>query len=228
MKQPILIIQSIVFALLLMASFPLKTLANDPQKLVEDSAALAKSLLMDPKWSTYQGHFSRAKGVVLAPDVIRAGIVVGGSAGQCLVLARDSSTGEWSAPSFCAMGEASIGIQIGVEKLEVMLLVMTEGALERIATGTATLGGEAGISIGLIGSTIESATTLNLDYDILAFARGQGFYGGVTLDGGYIGPDKAYNHAYYGRRVTAREILYSKTVDSERAAVLKTALHISQ
>jgi len=126
------------------------------------------------------------------------------------------------------MGEASIGIQIGVEKLEVMLLVMTEGALERIATGTATLGGEAGISIGLIGSTIESATTLNLDYDILAFARGQGFYGGVTLDGGYIGPDKAYNHAYYGRRVTAREILYSKTVDSERAAVLKTALHISQ
>ena len=50
--------------------------ANDPQKLIEDSAALAKSLLTDPKWLDYQVQFKRAKGVVIAPDIIKAGIVI--------------------------------------------------------------------------------------------------------------------------------------------------------
>ena len=202
--------------------------ANDPQKLIEDSAALAKSLLTDPKWADYQAQFKRAKGVVIAPDVIKAGVVIGGSGGQCVLVARNSENGGWSAPSFCAMGEASIGLQIGFEKLEVMLLIMNSGALNRIASGTAILGGEAGISVGLVGSTIESATTLNLDYDILAFARGQGFYGGVTLDGGYIGPDRAYNYAYYSRSVTAKEIIFGHKVENIQAKALSDALQFSQ
>lgn len=199
--------------------------AQDPQKLVEDSAALAKSLLADPVWAIYQEQFRRAKGVVLAPDILKAGLLVGAGGGQCLVLARDPSAAKgWSAPSFCGIGEASIGLQIGIQKLEVMLLIMNEEALRHIASGTAILGGEAGMSIGLIGSSIESSTTLNFDYDIVAFARGKGFYGGVVLDGGYIGPDKTYNHAYYGRSITADEILFTNTLDTGGAAALQAAL----
>tara|TARA_B100000029_G_scaffold294507_1_gene287854 strand:- start:1259 stop:1942 length:684 start_codon:yes stop_codon:yes gene_type:complete len=199
--------------------------AQDPQKLVEDSAALAKSLLADPVWAIYQEQFRQAKGVVIAPDILKAGLLVGAGGGQCLVLARnESGTNGWSSPSFCGIGEASIGLQIGIQKLEVMLLVMNEQALQYIASGTATLGGEAGMSVGLIGSTIESSTTLNLDYDIVAFARGKGFYGGVVLDGGYIGPDKAYNKAYYGRAITAKQILFSDTSDNGRATTLQAAL----
>ncbi|MEE2694235.1 MAG: lipid-binding SYLF domain-containing protein [Pseudomonadota bacterium] len=201
--------------------------AQDPQKLVEDSAALAKSLLADPVWAIYKEQFRRAKGVVLAPDILKAGLLVGGGGGQCLVLARKTSAvNGWSAPSFCGIGEASIGLQIGIQKLEVMLLVMNEEALRHIASGTAILGGEAGMSVGLIGSSIESSTTLNLDYDIVAFARGKGFYGGVVLDGGYIGPDKTYNKAYYGRDITARQILFADTSDSGRASALQAALSV--
>ena len=199
--------------------------AQDPQKLVEDSAALAKSLLADPVWAIYQEQFRKAKGVVIAPDILKAGLLVGAGGGQCLVLARNASaTTGWSSPSFCGIGEASIGLQIGIQKLEVMLLVMNEQALRHIASGTATLGGEAGMSVGLIGSAIESSTTLNLDYDIVAFARGKGFYGGVVLDGGYIGPDKIYNKAYYGREITAGQILFADTSDNGRAATLHAAL----
>ena len=196
--------------------------ANDPQKLVEDAAALAKSLLSDPVWAIYQQQYAKAEGVVLAPDIIKAGLLIGAGGGQCLVLARKPEG--WSPPAFCGIGEASIGLQIGIQKLEVMLLVMNESALRHIASGTVTLGGEAGMSVGLIGSTIESSTTLNLDYDIVAFARGKGFYGGVVLDGGYIGPDKTYNQAYYGRPITAREILFGSSVNQERAGVLQEAL----
>ena len=225
----VLIFQAIL-ALTIISIFPTQeTRANDPQKLIEDAAALAKSLLTDPKWSDYRAHFKQAKGIILAPDVIRVGLVVGGSGGQCIVLARKTSVDGWSSPSFCAIGEATIGLQIGFEKLEVMLLIMNDDALARIASGTATLGGEAGMSVGLIGSTVESAGTATMDFgvELLAFARGQGLYGGVTLDGGYIGPDKAYNHAYYGRRITARDILYANTVDRTRSEVLLSALRIT-
>ncbi len=199
--------------------------AQDPQKLVEDSAALAKSLLADPVWAIYKQQFRRAKGVVLAPDILKAGLLVGGGGGQCLVLARNpAGVNGWSAPSFCGIAEASIGLQIGIQKLEVMLLIMNEKALRHIASGTAILGGEAGLSVGLIGSSVESSTTLNLDHDIVAFARGQGFYGGVVLDGGYIGPDKTYNKAYYGRAIAAAQILFADTSAGGRAASLQTAL----
>jgi lipid-binding SYLF domain-containing protein len=199
--------------------------ANDPQKLVEDSAALAKSLLADPIWAIYQEQFRKAKGVVLAPDIIKAGLVIGVGGGQCLVLARTTDgTNGWSLPSFCGIGEASIGLQVGIQKLEVMLLIMNEEALRYIASGTAILGGEVGLSIGLIGSSVESSTTLNLGYDIVAFARTQGFYGGIVLDGGYIGPDKTYNEAYYGRPISARDILFGNTADNEHATILQNAL----
>ena len=75
-----------------------------------------------------------------------------------------------------------------------------------------------------IWSSIVRATTLILDYDIVAFARGKGFYGGVVLDGGYIGPDKTYNKAYYGREITAGQILFADTSDNGRAATLHAAL----
>ena len=226
----VLIFQAIL-ALTIIFIFPTQeTRANDPQKLIEDAAALAKSLLTDPKWSAYRPHFQQAKGIVLAPDVIRAGLVVGGSGGQCIVIARKKNVQQWSSPSFCAIGEATIGLQIGFEKLEVMLLIMNDNALARIASGTATLGGEAGMSVGLIGSTIESATTPTLDFNVelLAFARGQGLYGGVTLDGGYIGPDNTYNHAYYGQNIAAEEILFHHKVNSPHANMLHDALQYGE
>jgi len=227
MKRVLIFRAILALTIVSMSVFPTqKTKANDPQKLIEDAAALAKSLLTDPKWSAYRPHFRQAKGVILAPDVIRAGLVVGGSGGQCIVVARKKNVEGWSSPSFCAIGEATIGLQIGFEKLEVMLLIMNEKALTRIASGTAILGGEAGISVGLIGSTVETATTPTMDFnaELLAFARGQGLYGGVTLDGGYIGPDNTYNHAYYGQKVAAKEILFQHKVNSPHANMLHDAL----
>ena len=167
--------------------------AADPQKLVEDSAALAKSLLADPEWADYQALFTAAKAVILTPDFLKVGFVIGGAGGQCVMIARNPTTGEWSspsfcsgesgawsAPSFCMIGEASIGFQIGASTAEVMMLVMTDGAVDKLVNGTAKLGGEAGIAFGAFGSGIKGNTTFNLDRDIYAFSRNRGLFGGVA------------------------------------------------
>ena len=170
--------------------------------------------------SDYQALFTAAKAVILTPDFLKVGFVIGGAGGQCVMIARNPTTGEWSSPSFCVIGEASIGFQIGASTAEVMMLVMTDGAVDKLVNGTAKLGGEAGIAFGAFGSGIKGNTTFNLDRDIYAFSRNRGLFGGVAIEGGWIGPDTEYNHAYYGEPVTARNILIDGTARNQDAELL--------
>ena len=141
-----------------------------------------------------------------------------------MIIARSGPEGEWSAPSFCLIGEASLGLQIGFQKSEMIMLVMTDGAVSEIAGGTAKFGGDAGLAVGMIGAGVKGATTLNFDKDIYAFSRNQGLYGGIVIDGGWIGPDSDYNQAYYGRAVTARHILIDRRVANPATNGLIAAL----
>ena len=104
------------------------------------------------------------------------------------------------------------------------MLVMTDGAVSEIAGGTAKFGGDAGLAVGMIGAGVKGATTLNFDKDIYAFSRNQGLYGGIVIDGGWIGPDSDYNQAYYGRAVTARHILIDRRVANPATNGLIAAL----
>ena len=198
--------------------------ADDAQQLVDDAAAMIRAMSADSFWDDFADAYAEARGVVLVPDFLEAGLIIGAGGGQCLVLARGGADGTWSAPSFCLVGEASIGFQIGFQKSEIVMLVMNDGALEELLSGTAKFGGNAGLALGLIGAGIEGATTLNADIDIYAFSRAQGLYGGIKLEGGWIEPDDTYNHAYYGRAVTARHIVIDNRVSNPAANPLIAAL----
>ncbi len=198
--------------------------ADDPQKLIDDAAAMTRSLLSDSEWQQFHELFKSAKGVVLVPDYLRAGFVIGIGGSQCIMVARHKQGAGWSAPSFCLMGEASFGLQIGAEKAELMMLIMTDGALAKLAGGNVEFGGDAGIAVGLVGANVGGNTTLNLDRDIYVFGRGQGLYGGVSVEGGWIGPDSDYNRAYYGGAVSAHSILIDQSVANAAADALQTAL----
>ena len=205
-------------------TIPGAAVANDAQKLIDDSAAMVRSMLTERGWTDFYTAFKNAKAVVLVPDFLEAGFVIGGAGGQCLIIARSGEDGAWSAPSFCMIGEASVGFQIGFQKSEMIMLVMNDAALEEIAGGTAKFGGDAGLAVGLIGASVKAATTLNFDKDIYAFSRNQGLYGGIVLDAGWIGPDSDYNRAYYGRAVTARHILIDRRVANPASVPLIAAL----
>lgn len=198
--------------------------ANDAQKLIDDSAAMVRTMLTEDEWTDFEAAFKQAKAVVLVPDFLEAGFFVGGAGGQCLIVARSGANGAWSAPSFCLIGEASLGFQIGFQKSEMIMLVMNDDALDQITSGTAKFGGDAGLAVGLVGAGVKGATTLNFDMDIYAFSRSQGLYGGIAVDGGWIGPDSDYNQAYYGRAVTARHILIDRRVANPATGPLIAAL----
>jgi len=213
-----------VICLALVAGLPRTAAANEAQKLIDDSTSMVRSMLADEEWADFHALMEDARAVVLVPDFLEAGFLVGGAGGQCLIIARSGPEGAWSAPSFCLIGEASLGIQIGFQKSEMIMLVMNDEAVSEIAGGTAKFGGDAGLAVGMLGAGIKGATTLNFDKDIYAFSRNQGLYGGIVIDGGWIGPDSDYNQAYYGRAVTARHILIDRRVANPATNSLIAAL----
>lgn len=203
---------------------PPSTASGETQTLLDESAAALRAFVADDRaWPEIRPWFHAARAVVLAPSVFEAGFFLGAAGGRCVVVARGGDEG-WSAPSFCTLGEASVGLQIGFQKSALLMLVMTDRAVEALTAGTAKFGGDAGLAVGTVGYGVKGAAMMSFGAEILAVARSRGIYGGLAFDGGWIAPDDPVNQTYYSRAVTARHILIDRRVDAPGAAALRGAL----
>lgn len=192
--------------------------ASTPEQLVSKAEATFKNFQGDPQMHWIRDHIRDAKAVIIAPEIRKAGFVVGGSGGRAALLARDPDTGNFSGPAFYTIASASIGFQAGIEKSEVVMLVMTDKALNRLLTSQLKLGGEASIAAGPVGAGAERSITT----DVVAFSRAKGIYGGVNLDGTAVTVNEEWNKRYYGgKTVTPTDILIRRSVASHKAGKLR-------
>jgi lipid-binding SYLF domain-containing protein len=196
--------------------------ATEQQELVDRAKATIESLKSDPNFAQFRDLLDHAKAVVVMPQLYRGGFIVGAEGGAGVLLARDART--WSYPAFFDLGSASIGLQIGAEVSEVVLLVMTEKGFERLLEDRVTLGGDVSIAVGPVGAGLEARTTTSADADVYAFARAQGLFGGFALKGGALSPNEATTREYYGRSITAREIVVDRKSSNPGAEGLREAL----
>lgn len=186
--------------------------------LVEESsetvAYFAQDSAFEPLWSLADD----AKAMVIIPNSWRAGFVFGGSGGDAVMIARNPD-GSWSQPTFFVVGSGSFGFQAGVEKSEVILLVMTQRGMEHLLSTSVKLGADVSIAAGPIGAGAKAQTT-----DILAFSRSRGLYGGVSLEGAMLKTRKNFNKAYYEADVSPAEIIFRGEVNNPQSASLQTAV----
>lgn len=186
--------------------------------LVEDSAEtiayFAQDSAFEPMWSLAD----QAKAIVIIPDRWRAAFVFGGSGGDAVMIARNKD-GTWSQPTFFAVGSGSFGFQWGVEKSEVVLLVMTERGMEHLLSTSVKLGADVSVAAGPLGAGAKAQTT-----DILSFSRSRGLYGGVSLEGAVLKTRKNFNNAYYAADVTPAEIIYKGEVYNPVSASLQNSV----
>jgi len=165
-------------------------------------------------------NLGRAKAVMIAPEMRKAAFVVGGSGGRAVLLARDPNTGEWSGPAFYTIANASLGIQAGVEKSEVVMLVMTDNGLTSLLKTQAKLGGDISIAVGPVGSGAERGITT----DVVSFSRSKGIYGGLNLNGTIVKVSDERNHKYYGQKASPTDILVRHTAANDRGDAQKNRL----
>jgi lipid-binding SYLF domain-containing protein len=160
--------------------------------------------------------------VLIIPQLLKAGFIIGGEGGNGVLLVRHD--GRWSAPAFYSFGAGSIGLQIGAQASEVMLLLMTDRAVDAVLRNRLTLGGDASVAAGPTGRGIEASTTTTFQADVYAYSRNRGLFAGASLEGAVLTPLDNTNGAYYGARVSARDIVWHRTVDNAGANALRVAL----
>ena len=192
---------------------------SDTTQQVGIAQATLANFQNDPEMRAFRSYMGTAKAVVISPRVTKAGFVFGGSGGEALVLARDKS-GQWLGPAFYNMGAGSVGLQIGVEVSEVVILVMSDKAVNALLSRSFRLGGDASIAAGPIG--VGTASTPSAD--MISFARSRGAFAGLSFDGAVLAPDTGANSAFYGRAASPVDILVRASVNNPAAAPLQQAL----
>ena len=213
---------TILAAMLLVAASPGAMAAGeeDAQGIVDKARVAFGGFMRDDNYGWMRDHLKDAKGVLIYPQVLKAGFIFGGSGGTGVLLSRDGKTGEWSNPAFYTMGSASVGLQIGGESAEVVLLVMSQKGMDSLLTSKFKLGGDASVALGPVGGGAQSDITT----DFLSFSRSQGLYAGVNLDGSYLSVRDSLNRAYYGKEVSPIDIIVRHSVSNRGAIPLREEL----
>jgi len=198
--------------------------AGDAQQLVERAKLTVDSFATDGTvGKPVRSLLKNAKGVYIAPEVLRGAFVIGASGGSGVLLVRDDK-GQWKGPAFYTIGQASFGLQAGADKSEVVLLIMSDRGVSAMLSNSIKLGADASVAAGPVGAGA-TAETANVSADILSFVRAKGLYAGASLEGAVMAKRDGLNEAYYNKNdVTTREILIQGTPENKQAVPLKTEI----
>jgi lipid-binding SYLF domain-containing protein len=200
-------------------------LRASPTGTVEDAIDVLDELAATPEKRVPPALLKDAAAVIVAPDVIRGGLVVGARHGHGVLLVRQK--GGWSDPVFVTLTGGSVGWQAGVQATDLFLVVRNARSLDRVfrGSGKLTLGADASVAAGPIGREAAAGTDAALKAEILSYSRTRGLFAGVALDGDTVVVDQAANDRFYGRRkVAVGDIVAGKTDGSRVAGELRARL----
>ena len=171
--------------------------ADDPQGLVDHAIGTLHDLRHDKAFGSARSLMYRAKAILIAPRIFKAGFFFGGEGGSAVLLVRGAHG--FSDPAFYTVASASFGLQIGATESEMILFVMSDRALHALMRNRFKIGGNAGIAVATLGSDVGGGTTSAAGADIISWASSSGAYVGISLDGTLFEPDRDLDGLYYGR-----------------------------
>lgn len=201
--------------------------SSEQEQLVDKAKITVEALAAQSDMEQFRKLLAVSKGIVVFPQVLKAGFIIGGAGGTGVLLSR-AADGSWSAPAFYTMGQASIGLQIGAESKELVLVIMTEKGLESIIENQVKLGADLSAAVGPVGKNVGASSTTNMDVDIFSFAKNSGLFIGASVEGSILDAKEDWLSAYYGKPVTAKNVVINRTVDKDQSSELKAALKAAE
>ncbi len=193
-------------------------------KKIDDAVRALEEMMKESDKSIPVSLIEGCAGIAILPDVIKAGLFIGGRHGKGVLLIR-TADGGWSDPAFVDIKGGSVGWQAGVQSADIVLVFRTPRSIENIAEGKFTLGADAGVAAGPLGRSAEASTDSELKAEILSYSRSRGLYAGLTLQGSSLQEDSKANRNFYGMDISMRDIFAGKAGAAPAAAAkLKSAL----
>jgi lipid-binding SYLF domain-containing protein len=186
----------------------------------ENAARVLAEIQAIPESAIPDKLLDEAKAIIIVPDTVKAGLIIGGRRGRGLLAVR-TPDGDWSNPSFVTLTGGSIGLQVGVQSADVVLVFRSERGLDSIVNGKFTLGADAGVAAGPMGRNAAAATDGQMKAEIWSWSRARGLFAGVALDGAVLSIDDKANEAVYGQDTTPRMIFEDRAPQAAPASVAR-------
>src|SRR6478672_1051822 len=203
------------------------TAKEDSADRLEKSSEVLTQIANAPDKGIPEEVLGKAKCIAIVPHLVKGGLVFGGKHGRGVATCR---TGEgWSAPAFISVGGGSWGLQIGVEGVDLIMLIMNDKGMQQLLSSKFQVSGEGSAAAGPVGRHASAGTDWKLDTQMLTYSRSKGAFAGLTLEGAVIQQDSDSTISVYGRDVTFQSVLKGKVptpdVAREFMKAVGTAAH---
>jgi lipid-binding SYLF domain-containing protein len=199
-------------------------LKEDAEAIVNKARLVIEEVKNAPDSGPAYDLIRQSAGVAIIPDMFKGGFVIGGSYGKGIVVARKD--GKWSGPSFVYIGAGSVGLQIGVQITDLILVVIGQNTMESFLRTSFKLGGDVAVAVGPVGAQATAATEILLKGGIYSYSRAKGVFAGISLEGAGLGTEYDLNRAYYQTTSDPKEILYGQIETPESGKKLFEALNL--
>src|SRR3984893_12698870 len=181
---------------------------EDTVDRLQKSVDVLHAIMSTPDKGIPEEVLSGAKCILVVPDLIKGGFIFGAKHGRGVASCRTSHG--WSAPAFVTVGGGSWGLQIGVEDVDLVMLVMNDQGLQHLLSSKFELTGEGSVAAGPVGRHASAGTDWKMNTEMLTYSRSHGVFAGLTLEGAVVEQDNDSTHAIYGKHIEFRSILSGK------------------
>lgn len=195
---------------------------EDTVARLNSSVDVLNAIMGAPDKGIPEEVLSNAKCILVVPDLIKGGFIFGGKHGRGVASCRTAQG--WSAPAFVSVGGGSWGLQIGVEGVDLVMLVMNDQGFQHLLSSKFQLSGEGSVAAGPVGRHASAGTDWKLNTQMLTYSRSKGVFAGLTLEGAVIQQDDDSTRAIYGKNMTFRKILSGKVSTPQSAEAFMKAV----
>jgi SH3 domain-containing YSC84-like protein 1 len=209
----------------LLGSMAFATAKEDSVERLQNAGKVLREIMDAPDKGIPEEVLDDAKCIVVVPNLIKAGFIIGGKHGRGVASCR-TATG-WSAPAFVSVGGGSGGLQIGVEGVDLVMLVMNDKGLQHLLSSKFQISGEGSAAAGPVGRHASAGTDWKMNAELLTYSRSKGVFAGLTLEGAVIEQDADSTTAIYGQDVGFRKLLTGNVKPPADAAPFMSALSMA-
>ena len=175
------------------------------QNIIDDAASMIKEVSDQDDAPDMAKTLKTSHAVALVPSMLKAGFLIGGEYGEGLILRYEN--GKWFGPSFYNIGGGSFGLQLGAQKISLLLAVINEKGVNAFMSSKTKLGGDVAVAAGPVGRRAEAATDAQAKASIYSYSMSKGLFAGVSLEGSVISISVKRNKEYWGDKISAKEAL---------------------
>ena len=213
------------FAVLTLAFFHVNASAQEKEQKKIQGAITTLSEFGKMKESIPAELISVTRGIIIVPKLINAGFVVGAKRGRGLAMVKKDD-GTWSNPVFITITGGSVGPQIGVQSVDLVLIFKHSSSLTDIKKSSFTLGGDLSVAAGPVGRSSTAGTDYKLDAEVYSYSRSRGLFAGISLNGASLAIDAAANEDFYGKGLSANSIFSAVASSDADVQKLKSAISL--